>query len=268
VAQLHDEINALGNGTDAAARLAVFLRDARRARRPVDAPDGLGLTMEQAYAVQAELTALHRSAGRRVVGYKLGYTSAAMRRQMGVDAPNYGPLFDDMIVESGGTVDGYMQPRLEPEVAVVLGRDLAGRGLLLHEAAAAVAEVRSCLEIVDSVWRDYRFSVEQNTADGSSAAGVVLGSDLEVDALDCHRVHVSLAVDGNGVGTATGAAASGHPLNGLIWLCAQLARVGEGLRAGQVVITGGLTAAVPLTPGSRIEATYDRGVSVAVSRAA
>jgi 2-keto-4-pentenoate hydratase len=215
--------------------------------RTLDAPGGdPRMTLEHAYAVQAELTALHVAAGRRVAGYKLGYTSLVMRRQMGIDAPNYGPLYEDMIVGSGATVDGYMQPRLEPEVAV--GRDLGGPGLLLHEVAAAIAEVRSSLEIVDSVWRDYRFTVEQNTADGSSAAGVVLGPELGVDL----------------VGTATAAAAGGHPLNGVAWLCEQLAQRGEALRKGQVVITGGLTATVPLNHGSRVEAVYDRGVAVDV----
>jgi 2-keto-4-pentenoate hydratase len=201
------------------------------------------------------------------MGYKLGYTSAAMRRQMGVGSPNYAPLFDDMVFGSGDTVDGYMQPRLEPEIAVVLGSDLSGPGLLMHEVAAAIVETRCCLEIVDSVWRDYRFSVEQNIADGSSAAGLVLGPELGIDPLDCHRVTVSLSVDGTEVGTATGAAAGGHPLHGVAWLCDRLAERGDGLRAGQVVITGGLTAAVPLTPRSCVEAVYDRGVCVAVSRA-
>jgi 2-keto-4-pentenoate hydratase len=233
--------------------------------RTLDAPGGdPRMTLEHAYAVQAELTALHVAAGRRVAGYKLGYTSLVMRRQMGIDAPNYGPLYEDMIVGSCATVDGYMQPRLEPEVAVVLGRDLGGPGLLLHEVAAAIAEVRSSLEIVDSVWRDYRFTVEQNTADGSSAAGVVPGPELGVDPVDCHRVSVCLDVDGDLVGTATAAAAGGHPLNGVAWLCEQLAQRGEALRKGQVVITGGLTAAVPLNHGSRVEAVYDRGVAVDV----
>jgi 2-keto-4-pentenoate hydratase len=250
------------------ADLAATLWDARQLRSPIDARlCGAALTAPQAYRVQATLTALHLSAGRSIVGYKLGYTSTVMRRQMGIATPNYGPLFDNMIFASGDTVDGYMQPRLEPEVAVVLGRDLSGTGLLLHEVASAIGQTRCCLEIVDSVWRDYRFSAEQNTADGSSAAGVVMGPELGIDPLDSHRVTVSMTVDGEDVGTATGAAACGHPLRGLVWLCDQLAERGEGLRAGQVVITGGLTAAIPLNRGSRVEATYDRGVSVAVSRA-
>jgi 2-keto-4-pentenoate hydratase len=250
------------------ALLATRLLAARRERRTMDgAGAGPQLTLGEAYRVQDELTALHVSAGRRVAGYKLGYTSLSMRRQMGVDAPNFGPLYADMIVDSGSTVRGFMQPRLEPEIAVIIGCDISGKGLLLHEVAGAVAKVRTCLEIVDSVWRDYRFSAEQNTADGSSAAGVVLGPELDVEPLECHRVCVCLEADGQAAGTATGSAASGHPLLGLIWLCDQLASRGAGLRAGQLVITGGLTAAIPLENGTRVEAIYDRGTAVAVRRA-
>lgn len=254
--------------SESPASLAVRLRDARRDRRTLEPPaGGLPLTVAQAYAVQDELTALHLAAGRRIAGYKLGFTSLAMRQQMGIDAPNYGPLYQDMIVGSESTVDGYAQPRVEPEVAVVLARDLSGEGLSLREVAAAVGEVRSCLEIVDSVWRDYRFSFEMNTADGSSAAGVVLGPELDVDPAECHRVQVSLDVEGRRVATATGAAAGGHPLHGVAWLCGRLAATNGGLREGQVVITGGLTAAWPLDPGTRIEGTYDGDTTVAVRRA-
>jgi 2-keto-4-pentenoate hydratase len=250
------------------ALLATRLLAARRERRTMDgAAAGPQLTLGEAYRVQDELTSMHVSAGRQIVGYKLGYTSLAMRRQMGVGAPNFGPLYADMIVDSGSTVRGFMQPRLEPEIAVIMGRDIAGSGLLLHEVAGAVAKVRTCLEIVDSIWRDYLFSVEQNTADGSSAAGVVLGPELDVQPLECNRVCVCLEAGGEAVATATGSAASGHPLLGLAWLCDQLARRGEGLRAGQLIITGGLTAAIPLKNGTRVEASYDCGAMVAVSRA-
>jgi len=101
-----------------------------------------------------------------------------MRQQMGVTAPNYGPLLDDMLLRDGAVVAGFLHPRVEPEIAVVLARDLSGAGLSLDEVARAVGEVRACLEVVDSIWLDYRFTAAQNTADGSSAAGVVLGQVL------------------------------------------------------------------------------------------
>jgi 2-keto-4-pentenoate hydratase len=260
-------------GAGPARQLATRLHAAHRDGLLLDAgeispPRGSAeWTLELAYDVQDELTALRLAEGRRLLGYKLGYTSAAMRRQMGVPAPNFGPLYADMLVADGGQAEGFVQPRVEPEVAVVLARDLAGTDLQLHEVAAAVGEVRASLEIVDSVWRDYSFTAELNTADGSSAAGVVVGADLGLLPMECHRPAVLVRVDGEVVASARASAASGHPLLGISWLCRTLAARGlPGLRAGQVIITGGLTAALPLASGARITAEFTSGVAVSVSR--
>jgi len=123
---------------------------------------------------------------------------------------------------------------------------------------------------VDSIWRDYRFALTDNTADGSSAAWVVLGDRLETD--DWAGIAVRLLVDGFEVAAATGAAASGHPAAGICWLAGELPRLhGTTLRAGDVVITGGLTAAHPLEEGGTITAHFDTAaassVTVSVERA-
>lgn len=259
---------------DLALRRAERLHEAHRAGEVLDAAaHPVAATMDEAYAVQDRLTGLRLAQGRRLVGHKLGYTSAAMRAQMGVAEPNHGPLLDDMLL--AGVATAFVQPRVEPEIGVVLGHDLhgddlagdlSGAGPDLDRVAAAVAEVRPCLEVVDSVWADYRFSVEQNTADGSSAAGVVVGPPLEVPPIACDRTSVRLLHDGVEVAGATGAAAGGHPLAGVAWLCARLAETGRGLTAGQLVITGGLTAAVPLRVGGTVEAVFDGRTTVRVTR--
>ncbi len=231
--------------------LAAEIDAAHRARRLLDPPPG-PLDLDGAYAVQGRLTALRTARGARRIGWKLGYTSAAMREQMGVDAPNLGPLLDTMLV-AGGVVPGALaQPRVEPEVAVVVGPD------------GGPAQVRAALEIVDSVWRDYRFTLELNTADGSSAAGVVLGPEL--DASDLPDLPVTLRRDGAVVGRATAAAAMGHPFAALEWLAGELGRRGERLVPGDVVITGGLTAAVSIGPGERVSAVFGHGAEVRVRR--
>ncbi|HVV22654.1 MAG TPA: fumarylacetoacetate hydrolase family protein [Pseudonocardiaceae bacterium] len=247
--------------------LAAALHQARREHRLLDADHGWpALSLEQAYAVQARLTELRLTEGRCAVGYKLGYTSAVMRRQMGIPAPNHGPLLDDMVLHDGAVARGFLHPRVEPEIGIVLGRDLSGPALLLTDVADAVAEVRACLEIVDSIWHRYRFTAEQNTADGSSAAGVVLGPVLDVDPLRCHRVTVALTDDGTPLATATSAAAAGHPLHGVAWLAARLAERGHTLRRGELIMTGGLTAAMPLRPGATVAAAFGRGTTVGVHR--
>jgi 2-keto-4-pentenoate hydratase len=251
------------------ARFARILHDSRGERRLLDADDELtSLSMDGAYAIQDRLTRLRVAEGRRHVGYKLGYTSAVMRRQMGVQSANHGPLLDDMLVQDGDSARGFLHPRVEPEIGVVMSRDLFGADLLRHEVADAIGEVRACLEIVDSIWRGYRFTVEQNTADGSSAAGVVLGPLLDVDPVHCHRVAVELRENDATVATATSAAASGHPLQGVAWLAARLAERGEGLRKGQLIITGGLTSAIRLRPGAVISAWFGAHTVVSVRRAA
>jgi 2-keto-4-pentenoate hydratase len=217
--------------------------------------DSQDLTLDDAYAVQRALTTLRLNSGERVIGWKLGYTSLAMREQMNVRQPNFGPLTDAMLLSDGQAVGRrFTQPRVEPEIAIRLVAPLRGRVSRL-QVSQAVGQAVACLEVVDSVYEAYRFTLADNTADGSSAAGLVLGDDLADDvALD--EVTVRLERNGKLAGTATGAAASGHPLDGVVWLVGQMADRGLGLEAGQVVITGGLTSAVPLDPGDLVVAAF------------
>jgi 2-keto-4-pentenoate hydratase len=240
---------------------------ARAAGRTLDAPaGGVPLTEAEAYAVQDLRTRDRLSRGERIVGWKLGYTSSAMRAQMGVERPNYGPLTDAMVLADGAALPpAVLHPRVEPEVALVLGRDLTG-AVSREEAATAVREARPALEVVDSVWTDYRFTLADNTADGSSAAYLALGGvvlDTPVAGLD--RVEAVLRRNGEVVGTGTGADALGHPLDALAWLAARLGERGLTLRPGDVVITGGLSAAVPLRPGDSVTATIG-GQTVTLTR--
>jgi 2-keto-4-pentenoate hydratase len=216
-----------------------------------------------AYDVQRALTARRLSRGDRTVGWKLGYTSAVMREQMGVAEPNLGPLLASMVLETGVLDAGVTQPRVEPEIALVLARD-PGVGSGVDGVLAATASAHAALEVVDSVWRDYVFDLVHNTADGSSAAGVVLGGGLPLDGLA--DLEVDLELDGTVVGSGAGRDAGGHPAAGVAWLVDRLAERGEALRAGDVVITGGLTAAVALAPGSLARAVFrDRGDEVATA---
>lgn len=214
-----------------------------------------------AYEVQRALTSLRlRSKGTRVVGWKLGYTSEAMRRQMGIDGPNYGPLLTSMVVPDGAVLgSGLLQPRVEPEVLLVLGRDV-DQSVDTDGALAACSGARVALEVVDSVWTGYRFDLEHNTADGSSAAHVVIGPALPMG--DLAGITVTIHRNGVPVGAGTGAAAAGHPAAALAWLAGELLRQGARLRRGDIVITGGLTAAVDLDPGDVVRADFASGPSV------
>jgi 2-keto-4-pentenoate hydratase len=225
----------------------------------------VGLDLDDAYAIQRAGTELRVARGEKIVGWKLGYTSLAMRAQMGIDHPNFGPLTDAMLLAHDDAVSASLiQPRVEPEIGLRLAQPLTGE-VSLDDVMGAIGEAFACLEVVDSVYPDYRFRLEDNTADGSSAAQVVVGPALRrLDSLE--SVDVVLRHNGETVGSALGSAASGHPAAGVVWLVAQLARRGRQLRAGDIVITGGLTRAVPLEFGDHVEAVFDDETRIAVRR--
>ena len=249
------------------AAAARALRSARREGHTLDVllSSEPGFSLADAYRVQDQMTALRLADGERRAGWKLGYTSAVMRAQMGIEAPNFGPLTDAMLLGSPAVLPaGALQPRIEPEVGLRLGRRLTGP-CSVSDVLAACDAALACLEVVDSVWTGYRFTLEDNTADGSSAAWVVAGPSLPLD--DLASLPVALAVDGQVVERGAGAAASGHPAAGVAWLAEQLAERGQALEPGDLVITGGLTSARPLEPGHRISASFGHGLwSVEISR--
>lgn len=207
------------------------------------------LTVDDAYGIQRELSRIRTGrSGRKRAGWKIGFGSAAMRQQMSVDRPNFGPLTVEMIVRDGVLDVSLTHPRVEPEFAVVLREDLPA-GTHLCDVGRAVASVHLAMEVVDSVWIDYRFSWEDNTADGSSAAGVVLGPELPRN-LDLVDATLELSRDGQVLGRGRGGDVMSHPYAAVCWLATELPRQRESLRAGDIVLTGGVTPAVPLAPGS------------------
>lgn len=248
------------------ARWAELLAAARHERVGCDPiSSSIDLTLDDAYAIQRHGTSLRLARGERVVGWKLGYTSLAMRSQMGIDQPNFGPLTDAMLVAHDGTASpSLIQPRVEPEIGLRFDRRVADDASV-DDVLEAVGEAFACLEIVDSVYPGYRFRLEDNTADGSSAAQVVIGPALEsTERLE--EVTVSFFHNGIECGAATGRAASGHPAAGVVWLVRQLAAQGRHIEPGDIVITGGLTQAVPLDVGDHVEAVFDGATRVAVRR--
>lgn len=233
--------------------------------------DEYPLSLGDAYAIQREVTASRLARSERIVGWRLGYTSNAMRVQMGVAGPNMGPLTDAMVLSGSGGAEvvvptAALQPRAEPEIALVLSRPLEP-GCTVDDVRSACTEAYACLEIVDSVWTGYRFRLEDNTADGASAGWVVLGDRLPKDNLA--RERVTLVVNGFDVAHAHGAAAGGDPALAVVWLAQEVVRrYGRTLQAGDLLITGGLTAARPLTPGTRVEAQFSSGARVRALRTA
>jgi 2-oxo-3-hexenedioate decarboxylase len=250
---------------DCAARLEQAVRD-RTAIGPltVEHPD---LTIDQAYEVQALNVARRVAAGERVMGAKLGLTSRAKQVQMGVDEPVYGQLLSGGIHASDDPVvlANYIHPRVEPEIVFVIGDELRGPGVTAGDVIAATRAVCCGLEIIDSRFADFKFTMTDVVADNTSAAGIVMGPTyVSPDALDLSLVGLLLEVDGQLVTTAAGAATMGHPADAVAMLANWLGGRGAAIEAGWVVYSGGLTNAVPLVPGTHVRATFGHLGSVGV----
>lgn len=224
----------------------------RDALQPLDA-DG-------AYQVQALNTSHWAGQGRRVVGRKIGLTSEAVQRQLGVDRPDFGVLFDDMQLANGDVLSPArtIQPKVEAEIAIVLSQDVNNPDASLDDIAGAVDYAVAALEIVDSRIADWKITFADTVADNGSSAFFVLGSDrIDLSDIDLARCQMEMRVDDLVASTGSGAACLGHPLNAAAWLARTLASKGEPLRAGDIVLTGALGPMVPLKPGMSVRAVID-----------
>ncbi len=226
------------------------------------------LSPADAYAVQLAQVATWTANGAVVKGHKVGLTSAAMQRQLGVDQPDFGHLLDTMFLPEGTTADygRLLQPKAEPEIALVLDRPLRGPGVTVAEALAAVDFVLPALEIIDSRIADWKITLPDTIADNASSGAVVLGSrPIRPDSVDLALTGCLLYRNGRIEGTGAGGAVLGSPVNALVWLANTLAPLGVTLEAGHVVLPGSVCAAIPFGPGDTVSAAFDRMGSVSIT---
>jgi 2-keto-4-pentenoate hydratase len=252
--------------TDLAAVAAVLL-DAYASRTPVppliDTYDGL--TLDEAYAIQQLQVSSRLAGGAVIAGYKVGLTSEPMRQQIGVSDPDFGHLLTDMAyaADSPVPVSNFLQPRAEPEIALVLGKPLRGTKLSVSDLIAATAYAVPAIEIIDSRIANWKISLLDTVADNASSGGFVLGqSPVLVDHLDLSLTGCVLRKNGRIVATGAGAAVLGSPLNSATWLANELIGRGAELEPGHVILTGSITAAIPVTAGDAVTASFDRLGSV------
>jgi 2-keto-4-pentenoate hydratase len=238
--------------------LAARLAKARADRTPISplSADLPGFDLAAAYDVQR---VLRRQAG-PLAGWKLGVTSRAKQAQVGVHEPVRGFLAAEDGLDLGQPLvtAGHIQPRAEPEIVFVMGADLAGPAVTSSAVLAATASVAVGIEILDSRYTDYRFTMPDVVADNTSAGRYLVGTAVPAAGLDLRLIGVVLQLGGEVVATAAGAAALGHPAAAVAWLVRSLAAENEGLRAGDIVLSGGLTAAVPVRAGDVVTVTADR----------
>jgi 2-keto-4-pentenoate hydratase len=213
--------------------------------------------VDLAYAVQQRLTDARLAGGARIVGRKIGLTSPAVQKQLGVDRPDFGVLFADMDVSDLPEVpsDRLLQAKTEAEIAFVLGADLAEGPLDPAQVRGAVAYAVAALEIVDSRIAGWDITFGDTVADNASSGLFMLGERrLTLDEFEPVDVAMTMRLDGELVSEGSGAACLGDPLSALAWLARTARDLGDPLRAGQVILSGALGPMVATPPGSRVSA--------------
>ncbi len=214
-------------------------------------------TVADAYEIQRCTVREWQRRGLVITGHKVGLASAAMQRQAGVDQPDYGHLTSDMFYLEHLPIPAgtFIQPRIEPEIAFVLGSPLKGPGVSVADVVRAVDFVLPSLEIVDSRIRDWKISIVDTIADNASSGGVILGSrSARVHDLDLRMMGCTLHVNGELVETGGGGAVLGSPLNSVAWLANTVGPLGVTLEPGHVILPGSMTRAVSVRPGDTVVA--------------
>jgi 2-keto-4-pentenoate hydratase len=241
--------------------IAGALLEAYSSRKPVDqlTRQYEDLTVEDAYEIQLLQVAAWTAAGAQIKGHKVGLTSVAMQRQLGVDQPDYGHLLDGMFWAEQEPIPTarFLQPRVEPETAFVLSRPLRGPGVTVAEAIAAVEFVLPALELIDSRIRDWKIGLADTIADNASSGGVILGSTpVALSEVNLRLAGCNLHKNGELAGTGAGGAVLGSPLTALVWLANTVGARGVVLEAGQVILPGSVTAAISVAAGDTVTATF------------
>ncbi len=216
------------------------------------------LTLDQAYEIQAKSLARRLARGERPIGIKMGFTSRAKMQQMGVRDMIWGRLTDRMLIEAGVPLSRArcVHPRVEPEVAFLLKAPLSGR-IDAMTAMAAVAAVAPALEIIDSRYENFKFSLTDVVADNSSSSALVIGPWATPEG-DLGNLGMLLEIDGAARQIGSTAAILGHPINSLVAAARLVAERGERLSPGDIVMAGGATAAEALAPGMYVKLTVER----------
>ncbi len=219
---------------------------------------GFDITIEDAYHIQQRMLARRIEKGEKVVGKKIGVTSKAVMNMLGVGQPDFGYLLDGMVYNEGESIpmDSLIQPKAEGEIAFLMNKDLMGPGLTAADILAATEGVMACFEIVDSRIQDWKIKIQDTVADNASCGVFVLGDKLvdpkKVDLALCGMV---LEKNGEIVVTGAGAATMASPVNAMVWLANTLGRLGIGLNAGDIVLSGALGAMVPVQAGDSLRCT-------------
>jgi 2-keto-4-pentenoate hydratase len=217
------------------------------------------MSIQDAYDIQDLQLQHYVATGRVLAGRKVGLTSPAMQQQLGVDSPDFGFFFEDMVHYDDAVIpaSGFISPKVEPEFGFMLGKTLQGPGVTLQDAVDAIESVYPAIEIIDSRIADWDIKLVDTVADNASCGAIAVGrAPLPVSPKDLMGVVCSLLIDGHVTGTGTGADVLGHPAAPLAWLANVLGEQGVALEAGQLILPGSFTKAMPVVANSSATADF------------
>lgn len=236
--------------------IARQLEEARAERTPIGKLTQAhpSMSVHNAYAVQREIVRLRTAMGAKVIGRKIGLTSKAAQQMLKVGEPDFGVLMSDMLVPTTSSVprSSLIAPKAEGEIAFVLKKDLHGPNVNAAEVLAATEGVMACFEIVDSRIENWDIALPDTVADNASSGLIVMGDSM-IDPREVDLAMAGMVLEKNGevVLTGAGAAALGSPVNAVAWLASALYEFGEGLSAGEIILSGSLAAMVPVNAGDQ-----------------
>ncbi len=224
------------------------------------------ITVVDAYRVQQAVVKERLAQGRKIVGKKIGLTSEAIQKMLGLTEPDYGHILDNIVFEHGTVFScaEMISPKIESEIGLVLKRDLEGPGVTAFDVMRACEAVLPVLEIIDSRIQDWRLKIQDTVADNASCWGVVVGPTFySPHNIDLRLMGMVTYLNGRVAANGAGAAVWGSPYRSVAWLANSLAELNTSLKAGELILSGALSVALEIKPGDTVHALFDRigGVS-------
>lgn len=225
------------------------------------------IKISDAYNIQKKLIETRLADGEKLVGMKIGLTSKAMQKSIGVDFPDYGHLTDSMVILEGSPckTEDLIQPKIEGEIAFFLKRDLKGPGLTIADIYNSVDYVAPAIEIIDSRIKNWNLTLADTVADNGSSGKFVIGSKVvPITDVDMRLTGMIMEKNGELVGSGTTAEVWGNPAAAIAWLGNELSKYGITLNAGSIILSGAVTAAVPASSGDSFLVTFNNMGTVGI----
>ncbi|WP_087972241.1 2-keto-4-pentenoate hydratase [Oceanobacillus rekensis] len=218
------------------------------------------ITKDEAYQIQLNIIDYKKQNGEKVVGKKIGLTSKAMQDMLEVSTPDYGHLLENMIYreDTAISLDQFIQPKVEFEIGFVLKEKLKGPGVTIEDVIKATDYVVPAVEIIDSRIRDWKFKFEDTVADNGSSAGAIIGKDSKrLSEINLPEVKMSLYKNDEFIDSAYGSAVMGNPIEAVAWLANEVGAYDISLNAGEIILAGALSKAIPMEDGDQFKAEFE-----------